>query len=524
MKKLLTISFLFLFCFLAHAQGNLSALIPLPNHIEQVKKKAFKITEGKTTIVFEDKSLQFEAEQLAKIIKERMGVTLPVSQKAEKQSIVLKINPELKGKEHYTLEVAPKQMTLCGSTDAAVYWAIMTLDQILLGDVCNTAKQEIAALRIDDNPRFGYRALMLDPARNFHPVADVKFYIDQMVRYKYNVLQIHLTDDQGWRMEIKSQPKLASKQHYTQDDIRDIIAYAEERHVDVVPEVDVPGHTVAILAAYPELACKHLHDSPVKVDETTNRMVCAANEKTYTILKDVVREVCALFKSPYFHLGGDEAAVPANWAKCPDCNEMMKQKGYTKATQLMIPFFNNVLSFVREGGKKPILWCELDNVYPPANDYLFPYPKDVTLVTWRNGLTPTCQKLTQQNGNPLIMAPGEYAYFDYLQWKGDFPEFGNWGMPTTSLQKTYELDPGYGRPAAEQAHILGVMGTLWGEAIRDINRATYMTYPRAFALAEAAWTQMEHRSWESFKERIYPNITLLMKSGVSVRVPFEIAR
>ncbi|EJW95385.1 beta-hexosaminidase, partial [gut metagenome] len=137
MKKLLTISFLFLFCFLAHAQGNLSALIPLPNHIEQVKKKAFKITEGKTTIVFEDKSLQFEAEQLAKIIKERMGVTLPVSQKAEKQSIVLKINPELKGKEHYTLEVAPKQMTLCGSTDAAVYWAIMTLDQILLGDVCN---------------------------------------------------------------------------------------------------------------------------------------------------------------------------------------------------------------------------------------------------------------------------------------------------------------------------------------------------------------------------------------------------
>ena len=202
---------------------------------------------------------------------------------------------------------------------------------------------------------------------------------------------------------------------------------------------------------------------------------------------------------------------------------MMKELGYQKASQLMIPFFSRMLSFVQENNKTPILWCELDNIYPPANDYLFPYPKNVTLVSWRGGLTPTCLELTRKHGNPLIMAPGEYAYLDYPQLKGDFPEFNNWGMPVTTLEKSYQFDPGYGVPAEDQAHITGVMGTLWGEAIRDINRATYMAYPRAFALAEAGWTQMKFRNWESFKQRLYPNLTNLMKKGVSVRVPFEIA-
>ena len=139
-------------------------------------------------------------------------------------------------------------------------------------------------------------------------------------------------------------------------------------------------------------------------------------------------------------------------------------------------------------------------------------------------MTPTCLELTRKHGNPLIMAPGEYAYLDYPQLKGDFPEFNNWGMPVTTLEKSYQFDPGYGVPAEDQAHITGVMGTLWGEAIRDINRATYMAYPRAFALAEAGWTQMEHRNWDSFKERLYPNLNNLMKKGVSIRVPFEIVK
>lgn len=523
-KKFFTLSLLLLISLSVAAQHPFSALLPMPNKAEIVKGKPFKVMEGKTAIVMTDKTLQFEAEQLSEIIQKRMKKTVVLTDKPAKKSIVLAIDSTLKGEEHYQLTVNSREIRLAGATAAAVFRGVMTFDQLLLGDVIATAAGNVSCVQIDDTPRLGYRALMLDPARHFLPLADVKFYIDQMARYKYNVLQIHLTDDQGWRIEIKSQPRLASKQHYTQAEIRELIDYAALRHIMVVPEVDVPGHTVAILSAFPELACRHLQDSPAKVGETTNRMVCASNPKTYDVLHDVVREICALFDAPYFHLGGDEAAVPANWAKCPDCCALMKQYGYTKATQLMQPFFNKVLDFVREGGKHPILWCELNNIYPPATDYLFPYPKDVTLVTWRYQLTPTCISLTHKKGNTLLMAPGEYAYFDYPQLEGDLPETGNWGMPTTTLKQSYEFDPGYGRPEAEQAHIMGVMGTLWGEAIRDINRATYMTYPRGLALAEAGWTQMEHRSWEGFKERMYPNLTNLMQLGVSVRVPFEIAR
>jgi hexosaminidase len=281
---------------------------------------------------------------------------------------------------------------------------------------------------------------------------------------------------------------------------------------------------VAILAAYPHLACSHKQGAEKKVGETVNMMLCAAQEEVYSVMADVVREVAEVFESPYFHLGGDEAAVPENWAKCEACKAMMERLGYTKPTQLMVPFFDRVLGEVRKNGKKPILWCELNNIWPPADDYLFPYPKDVTLVTWRNALTPTCLELTKKNGHPIIMAPGEHAYLDYPQYKNDFPEFNNWGMPITTLEKCYELDPGYGMEAASVDHVMGVMGTLWAEAIPDVNRASYMAYPRALALAEAGWTNMEHRSWEDFKQRMFPNVYHLMKQGVSVRVPFEVVK
>ena len=504
------------------AQDNLSALIPMPNHVELPQGKPFRIEDGRTTIHCPADSLTPIAEAIAHSIHRRTGVAVPLSSQPRKGSIILTIDPTLQGTEHYRLEVSHRGITLRGSTAEALYRASTTLDQLLLGDVCTTARDEVSPIVIDDAPRFARRALMLDPARHFLPVEDVEFFIDQMAKYKYNVLQLHLTDDQGWRVHIESHPRLASRQHYTPADLRRIIAYAAQRHIEVVPEIDIPGHTVAILSAYPQLACSHLATDTVVVGTTTNRMVCAANEQSYRILGDVIREIAALFPSPYIHLGGDEAAVPANWAQCDHCRAMMQAHGYTKATDLMIPFFDRVLDAVRSNGKKTILWCELDNIYPPANDYLFPYPADVTLVTWRYGLTPTCQTLTHQNGHPLIMAPGEYAYLDYPQWKGDLPEYNNWGMPLSTLENCYKLDPGYGRPASEQQHILGVMGTLWAEAIADVNRATYMAFPRALALSEAGWTQMEQRSWASFKERIYPNLTDLMRCGVSVRVPFEI--
>lgn len=506
------------------AQSNCAALIPIPNTITNLKGKPFKIEEDRCFIYINRPDLNFAGERVREIVKQCTGVEPIETESEKKATIVLKIDEQIEGDEHYTIEVTSKKIVISGATSAALYYGAMTLRQILMGDVVSTAQREVAPIKIDDAPRFGYRALMLDPARNFLSVEDIKSFIDHMALYKYNVLQIHLTDDQGWRLQIKSHPTLTDSLSYSQTDIKEIIDYASKRHIQVVPEIDIPGHTVAILAAYPELACLHKREAEKIVGKTTNMALCAANEKVYNVFKDILKEVSQLFESPYIHLGGDEVAIPENWEKCQLCNKLMEQKGYTKASQLMKPFFERVLSFVGEFGKKPILWCELNNIYPPADDYLFPYPQDVTLVAWRGGLTPTCLKLTQQSGHSLIMAPGEHAYFDYPQYTNDLPEYNNWGMPITTLQRTYELDPGYGTTPTNHSHVLGVMGTLWAEAIKDINRVNYMAYPRALALAEAGWTQMQNRSWDSFTQRLYPNLMDMMQRGISFRVPFEIEK
>lgn len=530
---LITVAFSFI-ALVAAAQSNTSALLPMPNHIEQ--GKGFFRLSDKTQIKSGLNDDGFGVSLLQGVLKSRMQTS--VAESGEKGQIELAVNPSLQGREHYILTVTKNKITLEGASDAAVYYAIQTLDQILMGDVCHTANKQIAAVKIDDAPRFGYRALMLDPARHFLPVEDVKFYIDQMFRYKYNVLQLHLTDDQGWRMEIRQYPQLTEKGafrnpkggkngpdngYYTQAELKDLIAYAAQRNIEIVPELDIPGHTVAALAAFRELGCTHTDTMQIVVGTTDNLMLCANTKKVYEVYDGILREVAEVFPSKHIHLGGDEAAIERNWTKCDRCQALMKDLGYTKPAQLMNYFFGKILNSVRKYGKEPMLWCELDNIRMPANEYLFDYPQDATLITWRNGLTPKCLELTARHGNRLIMAPGEYAYFDYPQWKGDLPEFNNWGMPTTPLEKVYQFDPGYGLPASGQSHILGVMGTLWGEAIKDIARATYMTYPRGLALSEAGWTQMEHRDWNSFRARLYPNLSDLMKKGVSVRVPFEIA-
>ena len=519
------------------AQSSTAALIPMPNSLAVHPNGKTIQFSSKSTIKSSLPEDAFVIKELQRVIGSRMGITPAVDNSRKNCAIEIAVDTTLSGREHYTLTVDKGGVSIKGSTETALYWGVMTLDQILLGDVCNTAAHRIGYISIDDNPRFGYRAVMIDPARHFLPLNDVKFFIDQMARFKFNVLQLHLTDDQGWRIEIKSHPELTQtgafrKQggssngpdngFYTQDDIKEIIAYAAQRGIETIPELDIPGHSVAILAAHPELGCAFRHNEKKDLGHTTNMMLCAHSNDVYSIYEDIIREVAALFPSSKIHLGGDEAAVKENWAKCPDCIAMMQQLGYEKPSQLMIPFFNRILDIVRNNGKEAILWCELDNMWPPANDYLFPYPADVTLVTWRNALTPKCIELTRKNGHKLIMAPGEHAYLDYPQYPGDLPEFNNWGMPVTTLEQAYRLDPGYGLPEAEQAHIQGVMATLWAEAIRDINRLTYMAFPRGMAIAEAGWSNMQQRGWESFKERIYPNIMDMMKEGVSVRVPFEI--
>ncbi len=518
------------------SQSNTAALIPMPNHIEKNKKGTTTQLDDRTVICTSLPDDCFIIQELRRIVDKQLHLTPAIDSKCRKNRIEINIDTTLNDRERYTLEVNNRGVKIEGCSEGALYMALQTFNQILVGDICNTSLRRIEHIRIDDKPRFAHRAIMIDPARHFLPVKDVKFFIDQIARFKFNTLQIHLTDDQGWRIEIKSHPKLTEigafrnngkspspdNGYYTQEDIKEIISYAADRNIEIIPELDIPGHSVAILATYPELGCEFRQNEKKELGSTTNMMLCAHEEKVYDIYEDIIGEIAALFPSKKIHLGGDEAAVNANWAKCDECLAMMRDHGYDEPSKLMIPFFNRMLDIVRKNGKEAILWCELDNIWPPANEYLFPYPDDVTLVTWRNALTPKCIELTYKHNHKLIMAPGEHAYLDYPQYPGDLPEFNNWGMPVTTLEKVYELDPGYGLPEDEQAHIQGVMGTLWAEAIRDINRLTYMTFPRGMAIAEAGWSNMEQRDWNSFKERIYPNIMDMMKSGVSIRVPFEI--
>ncbi|WP_293716578.1 beta-N-acetylhexosaminidase [uncultured Parabacteroides sp.] len=538
-KKLKLVSLFLLTAACSFGQSNTSALLPLPNHIEQITgKKNFTIT-SQTTVKTNLPKQAFCLFELQRILRDRVGQSAIMGGfTASGNSLIeLSTDPGIQGKEHYVLDISENKISIKGATQDALFYGLKTLDQILLGDVCNTANKQITPIRIDDEPRFGYRALMLDPARHFLPVEDVKFYIDQMAKYKYNVLQLHLTDDQGWRVEIKKHPGLTEtgafrnpqtgpngpdNGYYTQQQLKDLIQYAADRNVEIIPELDIPGHTVAVLATYPELGCTHTDTIQKIMGKTVDLMLCANNDKVYTVYDDIIKEIAELFPSSKIHLGGDEAVIEKNWTKCDRCQSLMKQLGYTKESQLMNYFFDKILASVRKYGKEPILWCELDNIRMPANEYLFDYPKDATLITWRAGLTPKCIELTAKHGNSLIMAPGEYTYLDYPQLKGDLPEFNNWGMPVTTLETCYQFDPGYGLPAAQHAHIQGICGTLWGEAIKDINRVTYMTFPRGLALAEAGWTQMEYRDWDSFKERMYPNLMNLMKQGVSIRIPFEI--
>lgn len=525
------------FCLIGES-GIAQNFLPAPLSVRKNGRWKYEFS-WKEKITVLDTCLGNEAEVLKRVLKKRTGreAEINVSSRKVNSGLVLRLDPSVQHPEGYRLSVSPGEIVITGKTPAGVFYGVQTLDQLLLGDGGSCVCKNVEAIAVVDTPRYGYRALMLDPARHFIPIPEVKRYIDLMARYKFNVLQLHLTDDQGWRMEIKKYPQLTEagafrkeggsdkgpdNGFYTQEELADLIRYAARRHVEIVPELDIPGHTVALLASLPELGCVQWDSILVVVGKTTDRTVCAANERVYEVYGDILREVCTVFPSKRIHLGGDEAVIEKNWGECRRCRALMEEKGYRDVREVMGYFFERMYQLIKAEGKELMLWCELDNIRMPAEEFLFEYPKDCTLFTWRMGLTPKVLELTAKAGISLVASPGEHCYFDYPQWKGDLPEFNNWGMPLLSLQQAYDFDPGYGLPETEQRHVIGVAGLLWGEALQDINRITYMTYPRALALAEAGWSVMGNRDWHSFQRRMYPQLFDLMRNGVSFRVPFEI--
>lgn len=517
--------------------GQLSAqpaLIPYPNSLRATQ--GYLTLPKRVGVEAQGTKLQFAKNTLQTMLSDLCRLELSEGGRTD---IRLKLTTSWQAStEAYKLTINQSGILIEGGAPQGVYYGLMTLRQILLSAQQHSHGIKLPYIQIEDAPRYRVRALMLDPARHFLPVDAVKQYIERMSYYKFNTLQLHLTDDQGWRLAVDKYPRLTevgakrsnSKRveengYYSAEDLRELITYAEQRGIEIIPEIDVPGHTAALLTAYPELRGDMHPDSTFVLGSTDNVMLSATTPRVYEVLDDVFSSLARIFrKGSRLHLGGDESAIKRNWATSAEHRQLMQQLGYRSAEQLMGYFFERVLASARKHGFRPMLWCELDEIRMPASRFLFDYPSDVALVSWRMDLTPKCIELTQQSGHELILAPGESAYFDYPQYAGDLPEHNNWGMPITTLKQAYTWDLTSGVTAEANAHISGVMGTLWGEAIKDIDRAYYMTYPRALALAEVGWTELPRRQWTRFAKALPTVLDDLLRSGIPYRAPFELYR
>lgn len=539
--KIILTAILALFAGTLFSAGNVEELplIPAPREIEAGTGKA--LVPGSLTAIHADARSADAAKFLQRLFKQRYKRTLPIVKSAGTPTpgaIALSAGTGKKNPEAYTLTVSSAGVVVKGSGAAGTLYGACTLDQLFVGEKGAPA-QSVPALTIKDAPRFEYRGLMLDSARNFMPMEDVKKFVETMARLKFNTLHFHISDDQGWRVEIKNpkykklmtvgaqknKPK-GTRGYYTQDEIRDLIAFAAALNIEVVPEVDMPGHSMCAIVAYPELTCEYVREinKPEKAAElaanpkmklriwdeagVSEALLCAGNPKTYAFYDELLAEICKLFPSKKFHIGGDEAPTKC-WQRCKDCGEFMKKKGMKSTQDLMAYFFQRNFDELGKAGKTALYWYELD---------VPKYPKNAIMYSWRMGQTKATIDRALREGYKVICCPGEYAYLDYPQKQGD-PNHG-W-MPLTTLERTYQFDPGYGRPEKEQASILGCEGTLWAEHILDLNRLNYQAFPRALALVEAGWTPMKRRSWENFKTRLRPVLLDMNARGIHTYWPAE---
>lgn len=433
---------------------------------------------------------------------------------------LLKGNEILSSNEGYRLHITSSEIKLSANTPAGIFYGMQSLLQMLPVQATGGVAA-IPASTIADYPRFGWRGLMLDVSRHFFTVDEVKAYLDLMAQYKLNVFHWHLTDDQGWRIEIKSLPKLTEVGacrverfgtfgeripprpdekatecgFYTQEQIKEIVAYAQERFITIVPEIDVPGHSLAAIASYPELSITKEKQmvSPghkfsewpgdgtfkMLLDNTLNPI----DENVYTFLDKVFGEVAALFPGTYIHAGGDEA-YHGYWEKSKEVQAFMKKNGIKDMHGMQSYFMKRVAAIIESKGKKMIGWDEiLDGGLA----------KGAAVMSWR-GMKGGIEAAKQ--GHPVVMSPTTHAYLDYMQ--GD-PSLEPRVYAKLYLKTCYEFDP---VPQGVDANlILGGQGNLWTEKVPTFRHATYMTYPRAWALAEAVWSEPKTRNWENFMKR-----------------------
>ena len=505
-----------------------ACLIPVPLTMDTKAGKPLEV-KGNWTILASP-SLGNEQAHASRIIHTRVG------QAKSKKSLILKmgIDSSLGDPEAYTIAISRHEVSIKGCSNAGVFYALMTFDQLLRGNGSKDCCDAIPQLTITDSPRTHIRELMVDPARIFIPYEALKAFIPEMARYKLNAIHLHLVDDQAWRMEIKKYPRLTAeasqrwnqddmlmpiKGYYTQEEMKDFVAYAAQYHVQVIPEIEMPGHEVAAISVYPELTCLG-RQVPIRTTcGVSDELLCPGNEFTYEFLGNVFKELADIFPSQYIHLGGDEAGNPALdcWTDCPKCQALKKKLGITSTDRsenwrLQGYLFDRIIDTLKtKCHKTPMFWYETDFKKIQSGCVTF---------AWRDGLTQKAIDAAVSNNALIMLCPGEHCYFDYPMAKGDMPEV-NWGMPTTTLKQTYDLDPSWGMGEAfEKNNLFGVAGTLWSECINSPERIYYQAYPRALALAEVGWSQGKNRSWEGFKIRLKPTLEDMMRRGVTFSMEY----
>lgn len=503
-------------CLCAHPM-KAQSVIPVPLVMEQ----------GTGSFLFSENTQLYtnlkgeEAALLKDCLQSAMSLRLKPGKKKDKEDVISLLITEndsrLTSPESYTLSVTPRRILIQATSGAGLFYGIQTLLQL---SQPSGSDYTVASVEVQDTPRLEYRGIMLDVSRHFLSKEFVMKQIDALAYYKINRLHLHLTDAAGWRIEIKKYPLLtelaawrtdatwkkwwnggrkyvrrdapgAYGGYYTQDDIREILAYAKRHYITIIPEIEMPSHSEEVLAAYPQLSCS---GEPYK-----NSDFCVGNEETFTFLEDVLTEVMELFPSEYIHVGGDEAGKSA-WKTCPKCQKRMKDEQLAGVDELQSYLIHRVEVFLNAHGRKLLGWDEI------LQGGLAP---NATVMSWRGeegGIAAV------RSGHRAIMTPGKYCYLDsYQDAPYSQPEAIGGYLP---LKKVYSYDPVSDSLTVEQRKLVyGAQGNLWAEYIPTPDHMEYMMYPRALAIAEVAWSAPERKSWTDFHSRALKAVSYLQKKG-----------
>ena len=506
-------------------------LIPTPVSLQQ-QQGEFTLTSG-TTFQASTEESKAVANFFAKKLKTSTGFDLAVNDVMDesKGSIKLAINPDLDmNEEGYKLEVTSDNIFIVAKTPAGLFYGMQTVLQLLPAEIESKSVVKtdwtLPCVSIEDAPRFPYRGVHLDPCRHFMTVEETKRQLDVMAMLKINRMHWHLTEDQGWRIEIKKYPKLTEigatrvegektthSGYYTQEEIKDVVAYAAERFITVVPELETPGHELSAIAAYPHLSCTGEEVTPRIVWGVEELVMCAGKEDMFEFLSDVVDEMVPLFPGTYFHIGGDESPK-LHWSKCPKCQERIRKEGlrakdgHTAEERLQSYVIGRMEKMLAKHGKKIIGWDEI------LEGGLSP---EATVMSWRGeegGIASALQS------HDVIMTPGGNGmYLDHYQGDSKIEPVTIGGY--TTLEKTYSYNPIPDTLVAmgKAHHILGVQGNTWSEYMYTNAQREYMMYPRVVAVAEIGWTPLEKKDYKDFERRINNAYVRLDGHGVNYHIP-----